>query len=93
MLTRSTLRGFVPALDRIYVAMDFAIPYFERAAAMAKPPRRSIMTGVHIALKMYFVAAGALRRTWCLSSVRRTRRRTHNIGTRRDVTNSGMTYG
>ena len=58
---------------------------------MAKPPRRSMITGVHIALKMYFVAAGALRRTWCLSSVRRTRRRTHNIGTRRDVTNRGMT--
>ena len=81
----------MPALDRMYVAIDFAIPYFERAAAMAKPPRRSMITGVHIALKMYFVAAGALRRTWCLSSVRRTRRRTHNIGTRRDVTNSGMT--
>jgi hypothetical protein len=89
---RSTLRGLVPALERMYVAIDFAMWYFERAAAMAKPPRRSMITGVHIAEKMYFVAAGAGRRMCWGSSVRRTRRRTHNIGTNREVTNRGMTY-
>ena len=67
------------------------MPYFDRAAAMAKPPRRSIITGVHIAAKMYFVAAEAGRRVCCLSSVRRTWRRTQSIGTRRDVTKRGMT--
>ncbi len=71
--------------------MDFAIPYLERAAAMAKPPRRSMITGVHIAEKMYFVAAAAGRRLCCLSSVRRTWRSTHSIGTSNDVTNRGMT--
>jgi len=67
------------------------MPYFERAAAMAKPPRRSMITGVHIAEKMYFVAAEAGRRVCCLSSVRRTCRRTQSIGTSRDVTKRGMT--
>jgi len=42
--------------------MDFAMLYFDRAAAIAKPPRRSMITGVHMAAKMYFVAAGAGRR-------------------------------
>jgi hypothetical protein len=92
MFMRRTLRALVPALERMYVAMECAIWYFDSAAAMAKPPRRSMMTGVHIAEKMYFVAAGAGRRTCCLSSVRTTRKRTHSIGTKRDVTKRGMTY-
>lgn len=53
----STLRGLVPALLKTNVAIIFAILYFDRAAAIVKPPRRSIMTGVHMAPKMYEAAA------------------------------------
>lgn len=49
IFVRRTVRGFVPALLRTNVAIIFAILYFERAAAMVNPPRRSMMTGVHIA--------------------------------------------
>jgi hypothetical protein len=92
MFMRRTLRALVPAFERMYVAIDCAMSNFDRAAAMVNPPRRSMMTGVHIAEKIYFVAAGAGRRTWSLSSVRTTRRRTHSIGTKRDVTKRGITY-
>ncbi|OBT38883.1 hypothetical protein VE00_11115 [Pseudogymnoascus sp. WSF 3629] len=88
----STARRRVPALERKMVAIRLAISYFDNAAAMVKPPRRSIITSVHIAAKMYAVASFVLRR-WCrASSKRTTRRRTHRKGMRRDVTNKGMTY-
>jgi hypothetical protein len=48
MLVRRTVRGFVPALLRTKVAIILAILYFDRAAAMVKPPSSSIITGVHI---------------------------------------------
>lgn len=51
MLVRRTVLGFVPALLRTKVAIIFAILYLERAAAMVKPPSRSMMTGVHMAEK------------------------------------------
>lgn len=62
ILVTSTVRGFVPALLRTKVAILFAMSYFESAAATVKPPSNSIMTGVHIAAKMYFVAALASKR-------------------------------
>ena len=49
MLVSRTVRGFVPALLRTKVAIILAILYLERAAAMVKPPRSSMMTGVHMA--------------------------------------------
>tara|TARA_R110002060_G_scaffold77169_2_gene88313 strand:- start:825 stop:1082 length:258 start_codon:yes stop_codon:yes gene_type:complete len=58
----STVRGRVPALLRTNVAILFAMSYFDRAAATVKPPSRSIMTGVHMAAKIYLVAALASRR-------------------------------
>ena len=51
MLTRSTVLGFVPALLRTRVAIIFAILYLDKAAAIVKPPSRSMMTGVHMAEK------------------------------------------
>lgn len=51
MFVISTVRGFVPALLSTNVAMILAILYLDRAAAMVKPPKRSIITGVHIAAK------------------------------------------
>ena len=51
MLVRRTVLGFVPALLRTKVAIIFAMLYLDNAAAMVKPPRRSMMTGVHIAEK------------------------------------------
>lgn len=57
MLVTKTVLGLVPALLRTNVAILFAISYLDRAAATVKPPRRSMMTGVHMAEKMYFVAA------------------------------------
>lgn len=52
MLVSSTVRGFVPALLNTKVAIIFAMLYLLRAAAMVKPPSRSMITGVHIAAKM-----------------------------------------
>jgi hypothetical protein len=49
MFVSKTVLGLVPALLRTMVAIIFAILYFDRAAAIVKPPRRSIITGVHIA--------------------------------------------
>ena len=93
MLVTSTVRGRVPALLRTNVAIRFAMSYFDSAAATVKPPRSSIITGVHIAAKMYFVAALASNR-WCgLSSDLTTLKITHRKGMSRDVTKRGMTWG
>jgi hypothetical protein len=51
MLVRRTVLGFVPALERTKVAIILAMLYLLRAAAMVKPPSRSMMTGVHIDAK------------------------------------------
>jgi hypothetical protein len=50
-----------------------------------------MMTGVHIAEKMYFAAAPASSRSCGLLSDRTTRKRTQRKGIMRDVTNRGMT--
>lgn len=47
----NTVRGFVPALLSTKVAMILAMLYLDRVAAMVNPPRRSIITGVHMAEK------------------------------------------
>ena len=92
ILVMRTVRGLVPALLRTKVAMSFAIWYFERAAAMVKPPRRSMMTGVHMAEKMYLAAPLGSSR-WCgFSSARTTCRVTARKGTKSEVTNKGMAY-
>ena len=62
ILVTRTVRGLVPALLRTKVAILFAMSYFESAAAIVKPPRRSMITGVHMAAKMYFAAASASNR-------------------------------
>lgn len=51
MFVRSTVLGFVPALLSTKVAIIFAMLYFDSAAAIVKPPSKSIITGVHIAEK------------------------------------------
>lgn len=56
----STVLGLVPALLNTRVAILFAMSYLDRAAATVNPPSKSMMTGVHIAEKIYFVAAAAL---------------------------------
>ena len=62
ILVSKTVRGLVPALLRTKVAINFAIENFERAAARVKPPSSSMMTGVHMAAKTYFVALLASNR-------------------------------
>ena len=57
ILVISTVRGRVPALLNTKVAMSLAIWYFDSAAAIVKPPSKSMMTGVHMAAKTYFVAS------------------------------------
>lgn len=57
MLVTKTVLGLVPALLRTKVAILFAMSYLESAAATVNPPRSSIMTGVHIAAKIYLAAA------------------------------------
>jgi len=51
MLVKRTVRGFVPALLRTKVAIILAMLYFDKAAAIVKPPSKSIITGVHIEAK------------------------------------------
>lgn len=57
ILVISTVRGRVPALLNTKVAMSLAIWYFDSAAAMVKPPSKSMITGVHMAAKTYLVAS------------------------------------
>lgn len=51
MLVMSTVLGLVPALLRTKVAIILAMLYLDRAAAMVKPPSKSMITGVHMAEK------------------------------------------
>ena len=87
----NTVRGLVPALLRTKVAILFAMSYLDKAAATVKPPKRSKITGVHIADTIYFVAAFASRRRCGFSSDRTTRSTTHRKGIRSEVTKRGMT--
>ena len=57
MFVINTVRGRVPALLKTKVAIIFAMWNLDKAAAMVKPPRSSMMTGVHMAAKTYFVAS------------------------------------
>jgi hypothetical protein len=91
MFVTRTVRGLVPALLRTKVAILFAISYLDRAAAMVKPPRSNMMTGVHIAANMYLAAASASNRRWGLLSDLTTRRRTQRKGIMREVANRGIT--
>lgn len=52
MFVTSTVRGLVPALLKTNVAILFAMSYLDNAAATVKPPNKSMMTGVHMALNM-----------------------------------------
>ena len=91
MLVRRTTRGFVPALLRTNTAIRLATLYFESAAAMVKPPSRSMITGVHIALKTNDAASFVSSRVF-VSGSRTTLRMTTRKGTRSEVTNRGMAY-
>lgn len=51
IFVNSTVLGFVPALLSTNVAIIFAILYFDKAAAIVKPPSSSMITGVHMAAK------------------------------------------
>jgi hypothetical protein len=51
MFVRRTVLGLVPALLKTNVAIIFAILYLDNAAAIVKPPRSNMMTGVHMAAK------------------------------------------
>lgn len=62
MLVMRTVLGLVPALLRTKVAILLAISYLESAAATVNPPSNNMMTGVHIAEKIYLAAAGASSR-------------------------------
>ena len=62
IFTSSTVLGFVPALLSTSVAIILAILDLDNAAAMVKPPSRSMITGVHMAEKTYDAAALLSRR-------------------------------
>jgi hypothetical protein len=51
IVVTSTVRGRVPALLSTKVAIIFAMLYFDNAAAIVKPPRSNMITGVHMAAK------------------------------------------
>jgi hypothetical protein len=71
------------------VAIIFAMLYFDTAAAMVKPPSRSMMTGDHVALKTYEAAALDSRHLWGAVSLRTTLRVMARKGTGREVTKKG----
>lgn len=54
--------GTVPALLSTNVARCLSILHLDRAAARVNPPRSSMITGVHMAAKMYLAASLASRR-------------------------------
>ena len=90
ILVSSTTRGFVPALLRTNVAIRLATLYFERAAAIVKPPSRSMITEVHIALNTNEAVSLVSRRFCEEPGSRTTRSTTTRNGTNKDVTNSGF---
>ena len=92
MLVMSTVRGRVPALLRTSVARYLAIWNLDNAAAMVKPPSRSMMTGVHIDAKTYFAASRGANLVCGFSSSRTTWRTTARNGTNIPVTKRGMTF-
>lgn len=91
ILVKSSIRGCEPALLRTSMAIRRAISYLDKAAATVKPPRRSIMTGVHIDANAAVVASLGPRRLYGFSSEHRTRSTTTRNGTSSDVTKRGMT--
>lgn len=92
ILAMMTVLGRVPALLRTKVAMRLSILHFDSAAANVKPPRRSMMTGVHMAANTYVVASLDPNRSCGGLSSRTMLSRTTRKGIRREVTNSGMAY-
>jgi hypothetical protein len=63
MLARRTVLGTVPALLRTKVANRLSILHLESAAARVKPPRSSMITGLHIAEKTNLAALGESNRS------------------------------
>ena len=62
MAVNKTVLGFVPALERANVAIIFAMLYLLNAAAMVKPPKSNMITGVHMEAKTYPAASLLVRR-------------------------------
>lgn len=85
-----TVLGFVPALLRTNVAMRLSILHLDKAAASVKPPISSMITGVHIAAKIYAVASLELSLSFGRPSDTTTLRTTQRNGMSRDVTNNGI---
>jgi hypothetical protein len=92
ILVTSTVLGLVPALLNTNVAIILAMLYLESAAAIVKPPRSSIITGVHIAAKTYEAAALELSRVCGSSSLQTTLRTTARKGTSNEVTKRGIAW-
>ena len=91
IFVNNTVLGLVPALLKTNVAIILAMSYLLKAAAIPKPPSKSIITGVHIAAKIYFAESLAPNR-WCgFSSDRAIPNNTTKRGMRREVTNRGIT--
>ena len=91
MFVSSTVLGLVPALLKTNVAIILAISYLLNAAAIPNPPRSSIITGVHIAAKIYFAESFAPNLAYGFTSERATPNKTTKNGMRRDVTKRGIT--
>jgi len=90
MLATRTVLGTVPALLRMKVAKRLSSLHLESAAARVKPPRRSMITGLHIAEKTNLAASGEARRPCGLLLLRTTLRTTARNGIMSEVTNRGI---
>ena len=90
MLVSRTVLGFVPALLKTKVAIILAMLYFESAAAIVKPPRSSMITGVHMAANTKPAAALEPSLLGGSTSLRTTLRVTARKGTSSEVTKSGI---
>lgn len=88
MCTKRTEEGLPVALESTKEASYLAMPYLLRAAAMANPPRRSMMTGESIDAKTTLEASMALNRVPS-EGERITRKVMARKGTRSAVTNNG----
>ncbi len=92
MLVRRTVLGCVPALLRTNVASFLSILHFDRAAANVKPPRSSMMTGVHMEEKTNPAAPLEFNLLYGGTSSRTTLRTMQRNGMISDVTNRGIAF-
>ena len=91
MFVSNTTRWLDPALLNTNIAIRRAMSCLDNAAAMVKPPKSSMITGVHIELKTTVVASFGPKRLYGFSSDFIIPSSTTRNGISNEVTKSGIT--